>query len=273
MLLLEVIYTLVAKRFTLGNIVLIAGYDKLKPYGIPIHGAIDGYSQKIPWLHAVKSNNLSAVPAQLFLDCIREVDGIPVLLRTDAGTENNLMASAQCYFRRHATDPFSGNNAHRPGPSPSNQRIESWWSIMRKGSSSWWINFFQDMCISELFDPNNKLHKEFAWFCFSRVIQKSLDQFKKYWNTHYIWKCKHGSVAGIPDALFFVPEETGTIDYKCQLPTEQDFQEVEGTIDNGTVDTQESMYAEYVIQMMGLEQPSTVESGFILFQQLVNSML
>ena len=23
------------------------GYDKLKPYGFPIHGAIDGYSRKI----------------------------------------------------------------------------------------------------------------------------------------------------------------------------------------------------------------------------------
>lgn len=29
------------------NYVYFLGYDKLKPYGFPIHGAIDGYSGKI----------------------------------------------------------------------------------------------------------------------------------------------------------------------------------------------------------------------------------
>ena len=28
----------------------IDGYDKLKSWGFPIHGAIDGYSRKILWL-------------------------------------------------------------------------------------------------------------------------------------------------------------------------------------------------------------------------------
>ena len=28
------------------------GYDKLKPYGFPIHGAIDGFSRKVLWLSA-----------------------------------------------------------------------------------------------------------------------------------------------------------------------------------------------------------------------------
>ena len=32
------------------------GYDKLKPYGFPIHGCIDGYSRRILWLKVTKSN-------------------------------------------------------------------------------------------------------------------------------------------------------------------------------------------------------------------------
>ena len=32
------------------------GYDKLKPFGFPIHGCINGYSRKIIWLKAVHSN-------------------------------------------------------------------------------------------------------------------------------------------------------------------------------------------------------------------------
>lgn len=35
----------------------IDGYDKLKPYGFPIHGAIDGFSRKLLWLKVLRSNN------------------------------------------------------------------------------------------------------------------------------------------------------------------------------------------------------------------------
>ena len=33
------------------------GYDKLKQFGFPIHGCIDGFSQRLLWLRYVKSNN------------------------------------------------------------------------------------------------------------------------------------------------------------------------------------------------------------------------
>ena len=33
----------------------LCGYDKLKPFGFPIHGCIDGYSRKIMWLKTVHS--------------------------------------------------------------------------------------------------------------------------------------------------------------------------------------------------------------------------
>ena len=34
------------------------GYDKLKPFGFPIHGCIDGYSRKVLWLYVTRSKNL-----------------------------------------------------------------------------------------------------------------------------------------------------------------------------------------------------------------------
>ena len=33
------------------------GYDKLKPYGLCIHGGIDGFSQLMLWLNVYKTNN------------------------------------------------------------------------------------------------------------------------------------------------------------------------------------------------------------------------
>ena len=35
----------------------IDGYDKLKPWGFPIHGAIDGFSCKILWFNVTCSDN------------------------------------------------------------------------------------------------------------------------------------------------------------------------------------------------------------------------
>ena len=49
----------------------IDGYDKLKPFGFCIHGAIDGYSRRILWLQACLSNNDPWVIAGFYLKYIR----------------------------------------------------------------------------------------------------------------------------------------------------------------------------------------------------------
>lgn len=72
------------------------GYDKLKPFGIAIHGCIDGYvkqsvylyntcavdynflcrySRRIMWLSASRSNNRPDYVAKLFISCVRNVGG------------------------------------------------------------------------------------------------------------------------------------------------------------------------------------------------------
>lgn len=66
----------------------IDGYDKLKPFGFCIHGAIDGYSRRIMWIEVGSTNNDPFVIAQYYLDCVRQVGGIPKIIRADCGTEN-----------------------------------------------------------------------------------------------------------------------------------------------------------------------------------------
>ena len=62
---------------------IFLGYDKLKLYGFPIHGAIDGYSCKT-------INNKPENVAGFYLDCVKGNGGCPILLRTDCGTENGV---------------------------------------------------------------------------------------------------------------------------------------------------------------------------------------
>ena len=116
------------------------GYDKLKPFGVPIHGAIDGFSRKVIWLRVTKTNNNPSVVA-------------PSILRTDCGIENGVMAAIQCYLHQNA-------EAHKFSTSVSNQRIESWWSLMRRDYTGWIINFFKGLVHEGSLLPGNYLHME-----------------------------------------------------------------------------------------------------------------
>ena len=51
------------------------GYDKLKPFGFPIHGAIDGYSRGILWLRVMCTNNDPQVIAGFYIQCIKQIGG------------------------------------------------------------------------------------------------------------------------------------------------------------------------------------------------------
>ena len=127
-------------------------YDKLKPFGFPIHGCIDEWSRKIIWLHVAGSNKRPEIPASFFLNSV-QLYGCPVKLRSNCGTENGIMAAMQCRFCSQAT-------AHFYGTVPTNQRIESWWSQFKKNRSTWWINYLKDLCERNIFNPDNELESE-----------------------------------------------------------------------------------------------------------------
>ena len=178
------------------------GYDKLKPFGFPIHGCIDGWSRKILWLKVAKSNNDPKVPAIYFAQCISNLGGCPVKVRTDCGTENGIVSAMQCYLR-------GSPDAHKYGTSPANQRIEGWWSFLRRNRTTWWINYFKDLIERGIYNPGNIYEDEALWYCFHQSIQKDLDEVQQHWNTHRIRNSSHGTVPGRPDELFFLPELHG----------------------------------------------------------------
>ena len=65
----------------------IDGRDKLKPFGFSVHGAIDGYSRKVLWVKVLRSNNSPSVIGGIYLDYVKEMEGCPIKLVTDLGTE------------------------------------------------------------------------------------------------------------------------------------------------------------------------------------------
>lgn len=143
-------------------------YDKLKRYGIAINGCIDGFSRYVIWLRAGRTSSDPKVIAGYYLDALKEVNGCPLRIRADFGTENGAVSAIQTVMLEDLREgPY-----FIYGRSTANQRIESWWSILRKQNAQFWMNFFQTMRDDYLFD-GTFLDKALCQFCFLEIIQVS----------------------------------------------------------------------------------------------------
>ena len=238
------------------------GYDKLKPYGFPIHGCIDGWSRKILWLYVTRSNNQPDNIATYYLDTVEEFGGCPVDLVTDLGTENGTMAAIQAFFR---DDP----NSHRYVPSPRNQRIEAWWGLFRKCCSTWWINFFKDLVSQRTVDLTSEMQMECLWFCFAELLQQVLNETKEHWNTHYIRGSRHDTVKGRPDSLYYLPELCGGGNqFKLPVPPAE-IQYARSHVVEFQEDSIYQEYFKYVLQTCNLSKPTDWRQALELYKVLL----
>ena len=240
----------------------IDGYDKIKPWGFPVHGAIDGFSRKILWLKVVRSNNSPDNIASFFVSSVETYGGCPVELITDLGTENGLAASIQCFFRNNP-------DAHRYVPSPRNQRIEAWWSQLCKQRTSWWRMYFSNLESQRIYDPTLILHKEALWFSFSSILQEDLDFIKEHWNCHFIRQSRHGTIGGRPDILYNLPENFGAEDGIIQVLNEDIEYAKQHIINEEQVNIYKE-YFEYVMENYPLEMPSNWEGAETLYKKLLD---
>ena len=244
----------------------------MKPFGFPIHGAVDGFSRKVVWMEVTKSNNSPETVAQFYLECVRQNKGCPLQTRTDCGTENGVIAAAQCYFRSSDDGPFKGEQTHCFGTSHHNQRIENWWSHLKKTCSSWWINFFKDLVAEKQLNLEDEFTKECSWFSFNGVLQDSLDEVQLYWNTHYIRSSWHETRAGVPALMFRIPEEFGGFD--CCVPvSDEKLREVQSECAQRVEIVDENIFQDYFFYLMEfyeLQYPSNHNEAVNIFDILMS---
>ena len=163
---------------------------------------------------------------------------------------------------------FLGTRAHIYGPSTSNQRIESWWSQLKKSWSTWWINFFKDLIDQGHLNTGNILESECLWFSFSNLLQKELDEFRDHWNTHYIRRSRHDTIPGRPDELYYLPEGVNAENHIHPIDDEQ-YQDML----NYCAEDQEDIYLEYFMHIFtesGFSQPNTWHDALNLYHNLLD---
>ena len=231
------------------------GYDKLKPFGFPIHGCVDGFSRKVIWLNLCRSNNDPIVPAHYFLNALKSHKVCPNLLRTDCGTENGIMASFQSLI-------YNNVDAHRYGTSQSNVRIENLWSHYKRTYTTWIIEYFKNMVNNGDLRLGDHFQMECIWFTYSGLLQSELDKMVEEWNTHSIRKSRHTKVWGIPDEMFDLPELYGY--QKCGRRVNNDV--VEWILNQRDIHTEAfdilnqcneefTEYFKYVVNVRGFTMP------------------
>ncbi|KAK3103526.1 hypothetical protein FSP39_019860 [Pinctada imbricata] len=221
-------------------IVHVDGYDKLKPFGISIHGAIDGFSRKILWLKAGPTNKNPKVVANHFINYLTEEGRLPRLLRCDAGTENVLIKNIQIALRSYHSDSMRGQKSVSIGRSTANQRIEMLWSFLKKHFTQFWRNTFKDMIDQNILNNTDAVHLECVRFCFLPIIQDHLDSFRQTWNIHRIRAQRRGElVSGIPNVLFRQPILYGatdcSFDFPCDMAVLQDIQREYNTTESSNL--------------------------------------
>lgn len=167
------------------------------------------------WLEAASTNNNPFVVCSFFVETVKHLGGLPYIVRADKGTENVNVEMTQKLLRMDNDDNRSGaGTTFLYGSSPSNQRIEAWWSKFPQHGMTAWIEYFQMLELHGIIDTSKKMDIQCVRFCYFELLRKELDLIRMQWNTHHIRPSKKSCApSGKPETMFRSPELYDTRSY------------------------------------------------------------
>ena len=172
------------------NFTCADSHHKLIRWRIVTHGAIDGYSRLIVYLHA-STNNRARTVYDLFVAAV-DKHQLPSRVRSDQGTENIQVAQYMLEKRgaeRHSM--ITGCSVH-------NQRIERLWRDMHRCVTILFYKMFYFLEQHGLLSHLNEHHLWALHYVFIPRINRGLKEFVNGWNNHPIRTASHKS----PQQLF-----------------------------------------------------------------------
>ena len=224
---------------------------------------IDGFSRRIMWLECASTNHDPSLIATYFMTSVRSSGGFPQSVRTDCGTENVTVAAIQSAAVR-------SSSAHIYGTSPGHQRIEGWWSFLRRSHSQWWIEFFQSFIEAGTFHPGDKRQTDCLRFCFMHSLQHNLNDVRMRWNCHRIRPSSYSRCpAGVPEVLYRFPSSPA-VDCLRRISTVLPDEVESQLIPKHTCeDDNFGEYLHYLCVVNNFAVPSTIEEGKNLYLSLL----
>lgn len=201
----------------------VDGWDKLKRYGLCVHGCIDGFSRRLMWLEGSSTNNDPFVVCQYYVRSALQVNGVPTVVRADRGTENVNMELIQTLLRNEHGDVRGLlNSTFLYGRSTSNQRIESWWSKFPLFGMQSWKDHFKELEDFGIIDVSSEMDIQCIRFCYLNLLRGELELIRTQWNTHTIRpnSTNESSPSGKPDIIYHFPEIYNSMSYLKPLDRE-----------------------------------------------------
>nr|XP_015840129.1 PREDICTED: uncharacterized protein LOC107399007 isoform X1 [Tribolium castaneum]XP_015840130.1 PREDICTED: uncharacterized protein LOC107399007 isoform X2 [Tribolium castaneum] len=136
------------------------------------------------------------------------------------GTKNYYLEQIQLFFKRLEDDEHAPP-AFIYGASTANQKIECWWSILRRHNAQFWMNLFSKLKEDGYF-AGTFLDKSLIQFCFMDIIRDELDEICLEWNSHSISSSRNSiNPTGRPFVMYNMPELYESSDYLLQVPDDE----------------------------------------------------
>ena len=126
---------------------------------------------------------LAWLPTIYYTICSSEVVVCPQVMRTDCGTENGAMAAIQTLLCRNTA------GSHRCGTFVANQRIECFWSHLRRSRVGFIITVFKDLVDNDQLDLHDILDIGCCCYACMEYVGPARVGFKfahVYWNINRI---------------------------------------------------------------------------------------
>lgn len=249
----------------------IDGHDKLKPFGFSIHGCIDGFSRKLIWLEVGPSNKLPEVIAQFYMESVSKY-GCPRYVKADAGTEHALIEPIHIALRMTDDDEDLALNSFSIITSPQNQRIEAYWSILRRDKIGWWKRFFEDFADLDMF-MHDPVLVDCIRFCFMPLIRRDLQSIQDDWNVHLISKSQNRGIRGRPDTMYYLPHLYESEDYRIDIE-QADYDDIYPCTNNNVRDVTEEFeeFARVSMDAREMDMPNSVDEALNLYTYLLEKI-
>ena len=166
---------------------------------------------------------------------IQETNHLPLLIRSDKGTETPLMAYSHLKLRRanHPNLPFE--KIYSFGTSTHNIRIESWWSIFAKAQVNEWREYFQKLATDGLFDGGSTDIIALRYI-YMPMLRNHFHEFIEVHNNHRIRfqrNREHYLPTGRPYEMYHYPSNA---QHYAERPDETVLQELESQVKNCDID-------------------------------------
>ena len=155
----------------------VDGNHKLIKWQFVLHGAIDGYSRVITFLHC-SDNNRATTVLPLFTSAVNML-GLPHKIRTDLGGEN-------VELWRYMIEQHSDDSAVITGASTHNERIERLWRDVHRCVGVVFADKFRELEVEEKLDTLNEVDLYCLHYVYKPRINHALQAFLESWNNHCI---------------------------------------------------------------------------------------